>query len=61
MILEIAIGDTVCVRFDDELTDNPPNPELVEDYLTRMGRTATRMWDGMADAPATTTSDDEQP
>ena len=59
-MLEVSVGEHVIVRFDDELTDNPPNPELVEDYLTRMGRTATRMWDGMADAPATT-GEDEQP
>lgn len=46
MILEVCIGDHVIVRFDDELTDNPPSPELVEDYYTRMGRTAANLWDG---------------
>ena len=46
MILEVRIGEHVTVTFDDELTDNPPSPELVEDYLNRMGRTASNIWDG---------------
>lgn len=59
MILRIALGEHVEVCFDDELTDSPPSPELVEDYLNRMARTADRLWDGMADEPVPALTEDE--
>lgn len=49
MMLEVCLGDHVIIRFDDEITDAPPNPELAEDYLNRMARTAERLYDGRAD------------
>jgi len=60
MILRVALGEHVEVCFDDELTDSPPSPELVEDYLTRMGRTAQNVWDRTTtDNVAPVTSEDE--
>ena len=60
MILRIALGEHVEVCFDDELTDSPPSPELVEDYLTRMSRTAFTLWDRTTDsvAPVVSTEDE---
>ena len=49
MMLEITIGATICVRYDDCMEDVRLTPELVEDYLTRMRRTAVAMYDGMPD------------
>jgi hypothetical protein len=49
MMLEVTIGETICVRMDDEMTDQRLTPEHVEDYLTRMARTAAKMYDGIAD------------
>jgi hypothetical protein len=61
MMLEVSLGEHVIIRFDDEITDAPPNPELAEDYLNRMARTAERLWDGRADetAPALDVAEDE--
>jgi hypothetical protein len=62
MMLEVTLGEHVAVRFDDEMVDQRPTPEQVEDYLTRMRRTAMAMWDGSTDeiVPALTEGD-EQP
>ena len=38
MILEVTIGESICIRMDDEMTDSRPVPEQVEDYLVRMRR-----------------------
>jgi hypothetical protein len=61
MMLEVSLGEHVIIRFDDEITDAPPNPELAEDYLNRMARTAERLYDGRADetAPALTEPDEQ--
>lgn len=60
MMLEVAIGEHVAVRFDDEITDQRATPEVTEDYLTRMARTATQLWDRTTDnvAPVVTTEDE---
>lgn len=44
MILEVTIGESICIRMDDEMTDQRPTPEQVEDYLTRMSRTAVKTY-----------------
>ena len=49
MMLEITIGATICVRYDDCMEDVRLTPELVEDYLTRMRRTAVAMYDSIPD------------
>ena len=49
MMLEITIGATICVRYDDCMEDVRLTPELVEDYLTRMRRTAVAMYDNLPD------------
>jgi len=49
MMLEITIGATICVRYDDCMEDVRLTPELVEDYLTRMRRTPVAMYDSIPD------------
>ena len=49
MMLEVTIGATICVRYDDCMEDVRLTPELVEDYLTRMRRTAVAMYDNLPD------------
>jgi len=49
MMLEVTIGEHVAVRFDDEITDQRATPEVTEDYLTRMARTAFLLWDRTTD------------
>jgi mannose/cellobiose epimerase-like protein (N-acyl-D-glucosamine 2-epimerase family) len=64
MMLEVNIGEHITVRFDDEMTESRPTPELIEDILTRMARTAERLWDGRADETADALIEpvtDEQP
>lgn len=49
MILEVTIGESICIRMDDEMTEQRPTPEQVEDYLTRMSRSAVKTY---VDLPA---------
>ena len=49
MMLELSLGEHVCVRIDDDMTHQRLTPEQVEDYLTRMRRTAAARWDDMPD------------
>ena len=49
MMLEVTIGESICVRMDDGIEDSRPVPEQVEDYLTRMSRTAVKTY---VDLPA---------
>lgn len=49
MMLEISLGEHVAVRIDDDMTNTRLTPEQVEDYLTRMRRTAAALWDGIPD------------
>lgn len=51
MMLEITIGETICVRYDDCIEDERMLPELVEDYLTRMRRTAIDLFEGIPNEP----------
>ena len=61
MMLEITIGESICVRIDDCIEDTRLNPEQVEDYLTRMRRTAIDLFDGIpeAEVPALDVAEDE--
>jgi len=47
MILELQIGESIAVRFDDDINDERPTPEVVEDYLTRMRRTAVDLFNAL--------------
>lgn len=47
MMLEITIGESICVRIDDCIEHERLMPEQVEDYLTRMRRTAVALYDGL--------------
>ena len=49
MMLEITIGESICIRMDDGIEDQRPVPEQVEDYLTRMSRAAVKTY---CDIPA---------
>ena len=49
MVLEVTIGESICVRMDDGIEDSRPVPEQVEDYLTRMSRAAVKTY---VDLPA---------
>ena len=40
MILQVAIGSDVNITFDDEITDERPTPEVVDDYLSRLRQQA---------------------
>jgi hypothetical protein len=56
MMLEVTIGDAICVRMeDDSLSVNGIVPEQFEEYLVRMGRQALRVYSDI-DAPAPTPS-----
>lgn len=62
MMLEVTLGEHVAVRFDDEMIDQRAVPEQVEDYLTRMGRTAVNVWNATTNdipVPALVDPDDE--
>ena len=61
MMLEITIGESICVRLDDCIEDQRLNPEQVEDYLTRMRRTAIDLFEGIPDeqVPALDVAEDE--
>jgi hypothetical protein len=64
MMLEVTLGEHVAVRFDDDMHERL-TPEQAEDYLTRMARTAERLWESttseLAPEPALLAEDDEQP
>jgi hypothetical protein len=64
MMLEVTLGEHVAVRFDD-MPEQRLTPEQAEDYLTRMARTAERLWESttseLAPEPALLAEDDEQP
>jgi len=47
VILELQIGESIAVRFDDDINDERPTPEVVEDYLTRMRRTAVDLFNAL--------------
>lgn len=49
MMLEITIGESICVRIDDCIEDQRLTPEQTEDYLTRMRRTALEVYAGLPD------------
>lgn len=44
MILEVTIGESICIRMDDEMTDSRPVPEAVGDYLARMREQAVKCY-----------------
>lgn len=63
MMLEVGIGESVIVRMDDDMTNTRLNPEQVEDYLTRMRRTALKVYRNLPDAaadPVEVTETDDQ-
>jgi hypothetical protein len=49
MILQITIGESICVSVDDCIEDVRLTPEQTEDYLTRMRRTAIDLFEGIPD------------
>jgi len=53
MMLEVTIGESICIRMDDGIEDSRPVPEQVEDYLTRMSRAAVKTY---VDLPASAMS-----
>jgi hypothetical protein len=44
VILEVTIGESICIRMDDEMTDSRPVPEAVGDYLARMREQAVKCY-----------------
>ena len=50
MILEVTIGESICVRMDDEMTDSRPVPEAVGDYLARMREQAVKCYTDLPSA-----------
>ena len=59
MMLEVTIGESICARFDDDMQDQRPTPEVVEDYLTRMRRTAIDLFEGIPDEQVPALTEDE--
>lgn len=53
MMLEITLGEAIAVRFDDCIDDyRSLTPEQCEDYLSRMRRTAIKIYKRMPDVDA---------
>ena len=60
MMLEVTIGESICVRMDDGIEDSRPVPEQVEDYLTRMSRTAVKTYTDIPTAALVSYEDDDE-
>lgn len=44
MILEVTIGESICIRMEDGMDDSRPVPEAVGDYLARMREQAVKCY-----------------
>lgn len=60
MILEVTIGESVCIRMDDEITDSRPTPEQTEDYLNRMSRAAVKTFNDLPTVSMLAPGDDSE-
>lgn len=60
MILEITIGESICVRIDDMIEHERLTPERTEDYLTRMRRTAIDLYQAIPDDEVPALTEPEQ-
>ena len=49
MMLEVTIGESIRVAIDDCIESERLMPEQVEDYLTRMRRTAVDLFEAIHD------------
>jgi hypothetical protein len=59
MVLEVTIGESICIRMDDGIEDSRPVPEQVEDYLTRMSRAAVKTYTDIPTSSMIGGDDDE--
>lgn len=60
MMLEVTIGESICVRMDDGMEDQRLNPEQTEDYLRRMGRQAVTIYNDLPTATLIVTDGDSE-
>lgn len=50
MILQVSVGSVINITFDDEMVEERPTPEHVEDYLVRIRQQAIAAWLSLPDA-----------